>query len=85
MMNKQGQTMGIAIISAVVFFIVGLLTINFVMPEVTNARAALDCANAAGISDGTKVLCLVIDTTVIYWILTIFSILFGIITARLAI
>ncbi len=84
MINNRGQTMGIAILSAVFIFIIGMMIINFVMPEVTTTRAELDCANAAGISDGTKVLCLVVDTVVIYWILTVFSVLSGIIIGRLS-
>jgi Na+/H+-dicarboxylate symporter len=81
-MNKSGQTLGLSIISAVVVFIVGLTMLNFLMPEITDARVALNCADASAISDGTKLLCLSIDSVVPYWILLIFSITVGAIVGR---
>ena len=76
--------MGIAIISAVMIFIVGMLVINILTPEITRARGAteLDCTNSS-ISDGAKLTCLVTDATVPYYFVIIFSIIGGIITARL--
>lgn len=82
-MNKKGQTMGLAVLSAIIIFIIGLMIVNFIMPEVTNVRAGLSCASASSISDGTKMLCLIIDTVVPYWVLIVFSVITGIITARL--
>lgn len=82
-MNNKGQTMGIAIISAIFIFIVGMMIINFIMDEVTTARANLNCASASTISDGNKLLCLVIDTTVFYWIILVFSVLTGVIVSRM--
>lgn len=81
-MNNKGQTLGLAIMSAIAFFIIALMTVNFVMSEVSNARNNLSCADAANISDGTKLLCLVMDTTVIYWIIIAFSVTLGIIISR---
>jgi hypothetical protein len=81
--NKKGQTMGLAILSALAVFVCGFVFINFLMPEVTDFRANLSCASADTISDGTKLLCLVGDTVVIYWIWLVFSIVIGIIIARL--
>ena len=82
MKNKKGQTLGLAILSAIVVFLVGLMVINFLMPEITTARVALNCATASAITDGTKLLCLVIDTAVPYWIVMVFSVLIGTIIAR---
>ena len=82
-MNKKGQTFGVAIISMVVIFIIGMMCINFVMTEVTNARTDLSCSSASTISDSTKLLCLVIDTTVPYWIWLIISISIGAIIVRM--
>ena len=57
--------------------------INFVKDEVTTARTDLNCASADDISDGNKLLCLVTDSVVPYWILLVFSIVIGGITSRL--
>ena len=82
-MNKKGQTMALTIMSAILIFIVGLMFLNFIMPEVSTARANLQCSSADTITDATKLLCLAIDGTVPYWILMVFSIGIGAITARL--
>jgi hypothetical protein len=82
-MRNRGQTMGIAIVSAIFIFIVGFLVINFLMGEITSFRADMQCANPAAISDSTKLLCLATDATVPYWIVLMFSILVGAITSRL--
>ena len=88
MQNKKGQTLGIALMVAITLFIVGMLSINYIKPVVTITRDSshLDCTNTAdfpeGISDGTKITCLVVDLVVPYFIILIFSISGGIITAR---
>ena len=86
MKNKRGQTLGIAIVVAVVVFVIGFMSLNFIMPEVTRATNTdnLDCDNSS-ISDGTKLTCLAADITIPYFILTILSIVIGTIVARLAI
>tara|TARA_R100001530_G_scaffold126389_1_gene95217 strand:- start:2115 stop:2378 length:264 start_codon:yes stop_codon:yes gene_type:complete len=84
MQNKKGQTLGIAIMIAITIFIVGMLAVNFLKPEITRARDAtnLNCANADDISDATKLTCLVVDVVVPYFIILIFSVAGGLITAR---
>lgn len=82
-MNKSGQTMGLAILSALAVFIIGLMFVNFIMPEVTTFRSALECSSAATISDGTKLLCLIGDATIPYLIIGIVSLAVGAITARM--
>ena len=81
-MNKKGN-LGIAIVTSIVIFIIGFASLNLLMPEVTQFRTDMDCATAADISDGTKVLCLIVDTTIPYWILLILSLSVGGIVARL--
>jgi len=81
-MNNKAQTLGLAIVSSIMVFIIGLMILNFVMDEITVARAELGCASPATITDGTKLLCLAIDGTVPYWILLILSIAIGTITSR---
>lgn len=83
-MNKKGQV-GIAIIGAIMIFMVGMLTINILKPEITIARGAtgLDCANVTNISDGTKLTCLAVDFSLPYFILIIFSATGGVLMARL--
>ncbi len=75
--------MGIAILSAIVIFIIGIMAINFLMPEVSTARINLSCDDAANISDGTKFLCLIIDTQIPYLIWLVFSISMGAILSRM--
>jgi len=82
-MNKKGQTLGMAILIAITIFIVGMLCVNFLKPEITRARDAanLDC-DGATISDGTKLTCLAVDIIVPYVIVIIFSVAGGIIMSR---
>jgi len=82
-MNKKGQTMPLAILSAIAIFIVGLMFVNFIMPEVTNFRTGMDCVNAESIRDGAKILCLIGDAVVPYFIIVIVSLAVGVIIARL--
>ncbi len=83
-MNNKGQ-IGIAVIIAVMIFLSGMVVINILKPEVTIARDAttgLDCSNATGISDGTKLTCLTIDLVIPYFILIILAGAGGIITNK---
>jgi hypothetical protein len=81
-MNKLGQTVGLTIISSIVIFIVGMMFLNFLMPEIATFRIEMNCASASSISDGVKLMCLVTDATVPYWILLVFSITLGAIVER---
>ena len=82
MINKKGS-LGLAILSTIGIFIVGFMFLNFLMPEVTQFRVDMNCASADTIHDGVKILCLITDTVVPYWILLILSIGLGAITSRL--
>lgn len=81
-MNKQGK-LGIAIISAIFIFIIGMAVINIILPEISTFRIDMDCSNAAGITDGTKLLCLVGGIAVPYFILLVISIACGRIISEL--
>jgi len=83
MRNNKGQSLGLAILTSIVFLILGLMFVNFLTPEISDFRSNLDCTNAANISDGTKLTCLLVDTTVVYWIVIVFSVVIGGITSRL--
>jgi len=81
--GKKGQTMGIAILSSIVIFILGIMCINFLLTEVSTARINLSCEDASNISDGTKFLCLIIDTQIPYFIWLVFCISLGAILSRM--
>ena len=82
-MNKKGQA-GLAVIAAIMIFIIGISAVNLLKPEVISLRAAdsLDCADTGGISDGNKLLCLGIGATIPWIIITIFSIAGGIVFTK---
>jgi len=82
-MNNKGQSLAIGIMSMIFVFIIGIMFINFIMPEISTARTELNCANADAISDGTKLVCLAIGGTIPYWIFLIFSVAIAFVTARL--
>lgn len=81
--NKKGQTLGLAVIIGITVFIVGIMTVNFIMPEVTRTRNSdnLNCADTS-ISDGTRLTCLVVDVVVPYFIVAVVSVAVGVVTAR---
>jgi len=78
--NKTGS-MYFSIIIALVLFMVGMVVVNILKPEVTTARLALDCAGTPA-TDGTKVLCLITDSVVPYFIILVLSIALGVITEK---
>lgn len=82
-MNKKGQTLGMAILIAITIFIVGMLCVNFLKPEITRARNStnLDC-DGSTISDGTKLACLAVDIVIPYFIVIVFSVAGGVIASR---
>jgi hypothetical protein len=83
-MNKKGNMFSAALI-ALMLFLVGFTVINFLMTPIDQARIDLSCDDAANITDGVKLMCLGIDSTVIYFILIIFSISMGAIIDKLVI
>ena len=81
-MNKKGSAYAVIIV-AFILFTTGLIVANFLKAPIDDARTGLDCANSAGISDGTKFLCLNIDFVMIYFIILIFSIAGGVLADKL--
>lgn len=81
-MNKKGFTqIGITFLIAFFFFIAGMIFLNPITDDVSTARTSLNCGDST-ISDGNKLTCLGIDLVVPYFILAIFSIAGGHITAK---
>lgn len=80
-MNRRGGTM-MSILFAVFMFLFGMLFINFFMDDVTTAKTALQCSSST-ISDGGKLMCLMIGSTIPYWIWMIVALCGGIILDRL--
>jgi len=81
-MNKKAG-IGLAVLSAIGIFIVGFMFINFLMPEITQFRTNMSCSDVNNIYNGTKILCLITDAVVPYYILLVVSIGLGAITSRL--
>ena len=82
-MNNKGQTLMLSLLFAIFIFLAGIVFVNFLTDDVTTFRAAMNCSDAAGISDGAKLTCLFGDSVVPYWILLIVSLAGGTIFARL--
>lgn len=82
-MKSKGQTMPLAILTTLAVILVGFTLLNFLMPEVTNFRTDIGCANAATLSDGGKVLCLIGDGVIPYVIVSILALGIGSITVRI--
>ena len=81
-MNKKGQSIGLSIMGLIFFIIIGFMSINFFFDEIDTARLELNCANAADISDGTKLTCLVLDLRIPYWVWIILSVGIGFVLVR---
>jgi len=83
-MNRKAQgTMPLAILSALAVFICGFVLINFLMPEVTNFRTDMGCADATTLHDGSKILCLVGSAVIPYAILSVVSLAIGLVISRM--
>ncbi len=82
-MNKKGQSLALSIMGLIFFVIIALTSVNFFFNEIDTARAELSCSSPNSISDGTKLLCLVIDLTIPYWIWIALSVAVGFVIVRL--
>lgn len=81
-MNKKAQSLGLSIMTGVFIMIVGFMALNFLTGEVTQARVDLACSDVNNIEDGNKLLCLIVDLTIPYWIWIILAVAIGAITVR---
>lgn len=88
MNNKGGATL-IAIITAALIFMSGMLMINFFKADIDTFRENMGCnvanTNDSILSDGSKLVCLGSDLTIPYFIVAIISTAGGIILARFSI
>jgi hypothetical protein len=83
-MDNKGQ-LGITIIISIFIFIVFIGVTNLLMPELTQFRIDMNCANPSEISSGVKIACLVGDTTIIYFIGIVLAVSVGGIIAKFTI
>ena len=83
--NDKKGALFFSIITAIFIFMVGMVVINLIKPDVTLARNSdnLYCSNATNISDGTKLTCLAVDLVIPYFILTIVAVSIGVIMENL--
>lgn len=82
-MNRKGQTVGFAILFAVIIFMIGVLIVPFIGDEVTRTTGTtqLDCNNSS-ISDGTKLTCLAVDVVIPYFLIIILSVVGSLVITR---
>lgn len=70
---------------AIFVLLIILASVNFVIDEVVRTTGDLNCDSASTISDGTKFMCLVVDSTVPYWVYLAIAVPILIIIGRSAI
>lgn len=83
MIKNKKANMYFAIMIALVVFMTGMIIVNFLKTEVTSTRTSINCTSPA--TDGTKVLCLITDSIVPYFIVLVLSIALGVITEKVLI
>ena len=79
-MNRKGNMLS-SVLLALMLFMVGMIIVNFIMPEQTSARTSVGCS--APETDGEKLLCLVLDLPVIYFMVLVFSLAGGVILDKI--
>lgn len=67
---------------ALMFFLLGMMIIPFIANSVTGLRTNANCTSNT-ISDGTKLVCLMGDTAVPYYIIGVLMLVGGFIGSRL--
>lgn len=83
-MNKKAQmSLGIAIVIAILIFLMGIPVINILKPEIDTARGSsgLDCTNTS-ITDGNRLTCLGVDIVLPYFIWIVLASAGGVVIAR---
>jgi NO-binding membrane sensor protein with MHYT domain len=81
MKNKRGQSQVLfSILVACMLFFVGMIAVNFIKDDVTTSRTQNYCSNP--ITDGNKLMCIVIDFVVPYFIVFIIAVAGGLITDK---
>lgn len=82
-MNKKGSLF-VSIIIAGMLFMSGMILLNYLKTEVstTTSSAGLNCDSASTISDGVKLTCLLTDSVIPVYILSVVSIAGGIVIGK---
>ena len=81
-MNKKGSLFMAFVIAGMIFF-AGVILIPLFHDQIDSVRTSLSCSTPLTITDGTKVLCLLVDSYVPYYIWIILSLMGGIILSKL--
>lgn len=86
-MDRRGQlgTLGFSVIVAVMLFMVGMLTINLLTPQIDQTRLDLSCSTPGSISDGTKLTCLITDGVIPYFFVIVMAAAGGFVTNKILI
>lgn len=79
MINKRGQGIFIGVIIALLIYVAGILFLPLAKDIVDSSRTDSSCSTPASISDGSKILCLMFDGAIPYFLWFIVSIAFGVI------
>lgn len=82
MRNDKRGSIFLGFIFAIFFFMIGMWMLPFMKDTVTDSRTDLDCTNSS-ISDGNKVVCLIVDAGVPYFIIAILMFVGGLIGREL--
>lgn len=76
MKNKKAQsTLLMSFLVAFMLFFIGMIVVNFLMPDITTARTQNSCSSPN--SDGGKALCLILDFTIPYFFVLVISVAGG--------
>lgn len=71
MKNKKAFGQGLmTLLVIIIFFMVGILIVGLIMPNIAMSRSDLDCTNL-NISSGNKIACIFIDLTIPLFIMAI--------------
>lgn len=86
-MDKRGQisSLGFSVLVALMLFMIGMVTVNLLMPSIDQTRIDLSCSSPTAISDGIKVTCLLVDGVMPYFIVLVLSTAGGFVTNKLLI
>lgn len=82
-MNNKGQA-GLAIVTAIFIFIVGMSAINLYKPDISLIRTAsgINCSDALAISDGFKLTCLGFDLIIPVSIILVITVTAGLVVNK---
>jgi len=82
MIESKKGSIYMTIVMAIMLFMIGMIVVNFLKEPITDARTSINCDDSSAITDGSKLLCLNLDITLVYFIVLILSIAGGSILDR---